>query len=127
MFERKLRQKERLCDAFASHPHGQHLKRPEASIAEIGGWVRQVLGEEPVRGLLSTVETEVKYSGYISQQERQMERMKDAERRAIPPRSASRAYPGFPARSSPSWSGWAGDARPSRENTRGYAGRNREF
>ena len=30
-----------------------------------------------MRGLLTTVETETKYSGYIQQQERQMERMKD--------------------------------------------------
>jgi tRNA uridine 5-carboxymethylaminomethyl modification enzyme len=34
--------------------------------------------------LLETVETEVKYSGYIAQQERQMVRLKDSERRAIP-------------------------------------------
>jgi len=33
---------------------------------------------------LATVETETKYGGYIAQQERQMERMKDAERRQIP-------------------------------------------
>ena len=30
------------------------------------------------------METEIKYSGYIAQQERQMERLKDAERRPIP-------------------------------------------
>ncbi len=36
------------------------------------------------RGLLATVETETKYGGYIAQQERQMERMKDSERRPIP-------------------------------------------
>jgi tRNA uridine 5-carboxymethylaminomethyl modification enzyme len=34
--------------------------------------------------VLTTVETETKYSGYIGQQERQMERLKDAERRPIP-------------------------------------------
>jgi tRNA uridine 5-carboxymethylaminomethyl modification enzyme len=37
-----------------------------------------------VRGLLTTVETEIKYSGYILQQDRQIERLKDAERRPIP-------------------------------------------
>jgi tRNA uridine 5-carboxymethylaminomethyl modification enzyme len=37
-----------------------------------------------VRGLLTTVETEIKYNGYIAQQERQIERLKDAERRPIP-------------------------------------------
>jgi len=95
IFECKQRQKERLCRALATHPHAQRLKRPEASIAEIGGWVRQVLGEEPVRGLLTTVETEVKYSGYIAQQERQMERMKDAERRAIPEGFGFTGIPGI--------------------------------
>jgi tRNA uridine 5-carboxymethylaminomethyl modification enzyme len=74
----------RLRAALETHRNGQWLKRPEASIAEIANWVREVLGEEPARGLLATVETETKYSGYIAQQERQMARLKDAERRPIP-------------------------------------------
>jgi tRNA uridine 5-carboxymethylaminomethyl modification enzyme len=90
---RKLQQKERLTKALEQHRNGQWLKRPEASIAEISGWVREILGGEPVRGLLATVETEAKYSGYIAQQERQMERMKDAERRPIP---ASFGFGGIP-------------------------------
>jgi len=81
---RKLQQKERLTKVLEQHRYGQWLKRPEASIMGISGWVRDILGEEPVRGLVSTVETEAKYSGYIAQQERQMERIKDAERRPIP-------------------------------------------
>jgi tRNA uridine 5-carboxymethylaminomethyl modification enzyme len=84
IFCRKQAQNERLSQALANHKNGQWLKRPEASIREIGGWVREVLGEEPARGLLATVETETKYGGYIAQQERQMERMKDSERRRIP-------------------------------------------
>ena len=84
VFSRKQAQKERLWAVLASHRNGQWLKRTEASITEIAGWVREVLGEEPVRGLLSTVETEAKYSGYIAQQERQIVRLKDAERRPIP-------------------------------------------
>jgi tRNA uridine 5-carboxymethylaminomethyl modification enzyme len=84
IFCRKKAQKERLSEALAVHKNGQWLKRPEATIADIGGWVRDVLGEEPARGLLATVETEIKYGGYIAQQERQMERMKDSERRSIP-------------------------------------------
>jgi tRNA uridine 5-carboxymethylaminomethyl modification enzyme len=84
VFSRKLAQKTRLESALEAHRNGQWLKRPEASIAEIAGWVREVLGEEPARGLLATVETETKYCGYIAQQERQMVRMKDAERRPIP-------------------------------------------
>ena len=84
VFSRKLRQKEILDAALAGHRNGQWLKRPESSMAELAGWVREVLGEEPVRGLLSTVETETKYSGYIVQQQRQIERMKDSGRRLIP-------------------------------------------
>jgi tRNA uridine 5-carboxymethylaminomethyl modification enzyme len=60
------------------------LKRPEAKITQIEQWARDVLGEEPVRGVLMTVETEAKYSGYIAQQERQIERLKNAEGRRIP-------------------------------------------
>ncbi len=43
-----------------------------------------MLGEEPLHGVLTTVETETKYSGYIGQQTRQIERLKDSERRPIP-------------------------------------------
>jgi tRNA uridine 5-carboxymethylaminomethyl modification enzyme len=91
----KLRQKERLTKALEQHRNGQWLKRPEATIAEISGWVREILGEEPVRGVLATVETEAKYSGYIAQQERQMERMKDAERRPIPAAFGFGGIPGL--------------------------------
>ncbi len=84
LFSRKRRQKEILSAALRQHRHGQWLKRPEASIGEISAWVRETLTEEPVRGLLATMETEIKYSGYITQQERQIERLKASERRPIP-------------------------------------------
>jgi tRNA uridine 5-carboxymethylaminomethyl modification enzyme len=95
VFSRKQRQKESLTKVLAEHRHGQWLKRPEASIAEISGWIRETLGEEPALGLLDTVETEVKYSGYILQQERQMERLKHAERRRIPPEFGFGGIPGL--------------------------------
>ena len=95
IFMRKQRQKERLTKVLEEHRHGQWLKRPEASIAEISGWIRETLGEEPALGLLSAVETEAKYSGYILQQERQMERMKHAERRRIPPEFGFAGIPGL--------------------------------
>src|ERR1039457_1226695 len=60
ILNRKLRQKERLTKALEQHRNGQRLKRPDASIAQIAGWVREALGEEPVRGLMTTVETEIK-------------------------------------------------------------------
>jgi tRNA uridine 5-carboxymethylaminomethyl modification enzyme len=95
MFLVKQEQKEKLLPALAEHRNGQWLKRPEASIAEISEWVRQVLGQDPVGGVLITVETEIKYSGYISQQERQMQHMKEAERRAIPANFAFQGIPGL--------------------------------
>jgi len=94
LFERKRRQKAKLGEALAGHRNGQLLKRPEVTIGEISAWVREVLGEEPARGLLTTVETETKYNGYIAQQERQIERLKSAERRRIP-ESFGYAIPGL--------------------------------
>jgi tRNA uridine 5-carboxymethylaminomethyl modification enzyme len=95
VFSRKQRQKERLTAALRQHRHGQWLKRPESSIGELAPWVRETLGEEPVRGLLTTIETEIKYNGYIAQQERQIERLKDSERRPIPSAFGFGAIPGL--------------------------------
>jgi tRNA uridine 5-carboxymethylaminomethyl modification enzyme len=80
---------------LASHRNGQWLKRPEVTIDSIAGWVCEVLGEDPVSGLLPTVETEIKYSGYIAQQERQMVHLKDAERRPIPEAFSYAGIPGL--------------------------------
>jgi tRNA uridine 5-carboxymethylaminomethyl modification enzyme len=60
------------------------LRRPEAKIGALAAWIREKLADEPVHGVLATVETEAKYAGYIAQQERQIDRMKDSERRRIP-------------------------------------------
>jgi tRNA uridine 5-carboxymethylaminomethyl modification enzyme len=81
---RKQRQAEVLNAALKRSRYGQWLKRPDASMSQIAEWVRQVLGEEPVQGLVTTVETKAKYGGYVAQQEREMEHMKGAERRPIP-------------------------------------------
>jgi tRNA uridine 5-carboxymethylaminomethyl modification enzyme len=95
LFQRKQRQRVRLTQALETHRNGQLVKRPEVSIGEFLPWITEVLGEDPVRGLLSTVETECKYGGYIQQQERQMERMKGAERRPIPSGFEYRGIPGL--------------------------------
>jgi tRNA uridine 5-carboxymethylaminomethyl modification enzyme len=60
------------------------LRRPEARLSEIADWVRERLGEEPLHGVTATLETELKYSGYIAQQERLVERLRGAEHRPIP-------------------------------------------
>ena len=94
-FSRKQVQKARLRAALATHANGQLLKRPGAGMAEISGWVRKVLEAEPDRAVLETIETEVKYSGYIAQQDRQVERLRESERRRIPDGFAYSAVPGL--------------------------------
>ena len=95
IFTRKQAQKRLLTTACETHKNGAWLKRPESRISEILEWVVSVLGKEPVCGVLSTVETEIKYAGYILQQKRQIERMHGAEGRAIPTQFAFRAIPGI--------------------------------
>jgi tRNA uridine 5-carboxymethylaminomethyl modification enzyme len=95
IFTAKQQQKERLRVALAGHPNGLWLKRPESRIEEIRSWVVESLGEEPVRGLLTTIETETKYAGYIAQQERQIDRLKKSEGRRIPGDFEFRAIPGL--------------------------------
>src|SRR5260370_5039378 len=73
----------------------QWLRRPEAKIATLADWAEQQLGETPVHGLLTTIETEAKYAGYIAQQERQIDRLRDSERRRIPPEFEFAEIPGL--------------------------------
>ncbi len=105
VFSRKQVQKETAGGGLGRARYGQWLKRPESSIGEIGEWVREVLGEEPVRGLLTTVETEFKYSGYIAQQERQIERHEGCGAAADSGRSLRLGgYRGCRARFARNWS-----------------------
>ena len=71
------------------------LRRPEANTGSISPWIEQSLGYAPVHGVLATVETESKYAGYISQQIRQMERLKGADRRPIPSGFEFSSVPGL--------------------------------
>jgi tRNA uridine 5-carboxymethylaminomethyl modification enzyme len=84
LYLRKKCQKERLRAHLESKKLLQWLRRPEAKIASFSTAIREVLGEEPVHGLLETVETEAKYAGYIAQQERQIDRLRESELRRIP-------------------------------------------
>ena len=71
------------------------LRRPEASIARLAPYLESALGEPLMRGVATTVETEIKYAGYILQQDRQMNRLRDAERRRIPMEFVFRGIPGL--------------------------------
>ena len=60
------------------------IKRQGTGILQWRDEIVAMLGEEPVHGVLTVVETEIKYSGYLAQQERQIARLKDAGGRLIP-------------------------------------------
>jgi tRNA uridine 5-carboxymethylaminomethyl modification enzyme len=110
LFEAKQRQKLRiraLLDAVRADGQGvpaeaddrptlaAWLRRPEARIAELEAWIEERLGEPVVRGVLTTIETEAKYAGYIAQQERQIARLRSAESRRIPSDFAYGDVPGL--------------------------------
>ena len=73
------------------------LKRPEAKIERLAGWLGAGIGQELVPGVLTTVETEAKYAGYIAQQERQIQSLKEAEGRGIPAGFVFAGIPGLSA------------------------------
>jgi tRNA uridine 5-carboxymethylaminomethyl modification enzyme len=83
------------------HPLSQFLKRPEVAIEQLvpalrelaPGFFRRSAEHQPltadhlsseVRNELKSVETEIKYAGYLGQQEKAIERLKKAEQRRIP-------------------------------------------
>ena len=84
LYLRKQNQKARLTAHLEAKRLLPWLRRPEATIASLSDSIRAVLGEEPVHGVLTTIETEVKYAGYIAQQERQIDRLRESELRRIP-------------------------------------------
>jgi tRNA uridine 5-carboxymethylaminomethyl modification enzyme len=71
------------------------LRRPEAHIGTLADAIRTAVGQELVHGVLETIEIELKYAGYITQQRRQVERLRDAEGRNIPADFSYRDIPGL--------------------------------
>jgi tRNA uridine 5-carboxymethylaminomethyl modification enzyme len=102
LLQRKLRQEEvirRLLSGNRLHPkkHGLAgveqddrptldvwLRRPGSRLEELRPWLEEQLGEAVVCGGLTTIETGVKYAGYMEQEERQVRRLREAEARRIP-------------------------------------------
>jgi len=89
--------------AALGQPLAQLLKRPEITIEQLAPILRELspaffhreeIRDNPcqsvaplsseIRNELKSVETEIKYAGYLQQQERSIERLKKAEQRAIP-------------------------------------------
>ena len=71
------------------------LRRPDSRLGSISGWVQELLGREPVGGVLEAVEIESRYAGYIEQQSRQIQRLRDSESRPIPSGFRFRGIPGL--------------------------------
>ena len=84
IFHSKRAQIAKLMHALETGPKAAYLRRTEVKITELLPWVREILGAEPERGVLMTVETETKYAGYIQQQQRQIERLQTSDSRPIP-------------------------------------------
>lgn len=83
LLEKKLDQKQRLRKLLSTKREAW-LRKPESRIESIRLELEAELGETVMAAVFMTLETEVKYSGYLLQQERMVERLRDAERRHIP-------------------------------------------
>jgi tRNA uridine 5-carboxymethylaminomethyl modification enzyme len=88
IFERKQEQKEFLRRHIERSRLADWLRRPEARLADAG-----LPAAEYLWGVLETVETEFKYAGYLAQQQRLVQRLREAESRRIP---AGFSYAGIP-------------------------------
>jgi tRNA uridine 5-carboxymethylaminomethyl modification enzyme len=60
------------------------LRRPDARIGQIEGWLAGQLGQDLAHGVLTTVETEIKYAGYMTQQDKAIRQLVQSEGRLIP-------------------------------------------
>lgn len=89
LLEEKRTQKERLAAAI------QKAKFPRPDRRTLLALARRELGQEPSPGLLDTILAELRYAGYIEQQERQVERLRLAEQRRIPGGFSFSGIPGL--------------------------------
>jgi tRNA uridine 5-carboxymethylaminomethyl modification enzyme len=84
MYEAKARQKQELRALLNSMRHSgsplsDWLRRPEARLKDVS-----LPGDGFLHGVLETVETELKYAGYLAQQDKLIQRLRDSESRRIP-------------------------------------------
>jgi tRNA uridine 5-carboxymethylaminomethyl modification enzyme len=83
-----------VCGSEGERPTlANYLKRPEIRITGLLPLFGDRLGFEPSRAELECVEIQVKYEGYLVQQERQIERLRRSEKVRIP---AAFEYAGIP-------------------------------
>lgn len=91
VFQRKQAEKDLLRKHLTDNRQAEWLRRPESKLAALEGLPQA----EFMRGVLETVETEFKYAGYLAQQERQVQRMKDSVGRRIPSEFLYTGIPGL--------------------------------
>ncbi len=72
-----------------------YLRRPEVTIDDALPLIAKHLGAELRRPDWKALETDLKYSGYLEQQKRHVERLKKAESRLIPPDFEFSGLPGL--------------------------------
>ncbi len=80
-----------VSESMRGVTYAQMLKRPEVTIEILMPVLRGLIAEQTAgltaaqyRNELKSVETEIKFAGYLAQQQRSIGRMKDAEKREIP-------------------------------------------
>lgn len=90
VFQHKQAQKNLLRRHIERSRLADWLRRPEARLVQT-----ELPEVEFVWGVLESVETEFKYAGYLAQQERQVQRLRDAESRRIPTEFSYAGIPGL--------------------------------
>jgi tRNA uridine 5-carboxymethylaminomethyl modification enzyme len=112
LFQRKVAQKERILEALGrtrisselgipAFAGGERpylnvwLRRPEARLTSLSAWLQGQLGEAVIPHVLTTIETEIKYAGYMDQQDKQVQRLRDSEARRVPANLDYAAIPGL--------------------------------
>ncbi|HWU40797.1 MAG TPA: hypothetical protein VN203_24375, partial [Candidatus Acidoferrum sp.] len=73
----------------------QALKRPEVTIESLGTLLTADLKRALTAEELKSVETSIKYEGYLRQQDLEIERMRKARSRRIPAQFAYHTIPGL--------------------------------
>jgi tRNA uridine 5-carboxymethylaminomethyl modification enzyme len=92
IYTKKQSQKRELRNLFEARPSlAEWIRRPASRISDVSGLPEN----DWVHGVLQTVETEFKYSGYIAQQQKLVARLQDAEARRIPAEFTYRGVPGL--------------------------------
>jgi len=113
LFERKRIQKVQIAELLAkvrtsivpevvglnaatdNPPLSIWLRRPEAKIAQLEPWITKRIGADLAHGVLTTIETELKYEGYLEQQTRQIQQLAQSEGRPIPAGFSYERIPGL--------------------------------